>query len=370
MSGDRDTNGEPPGPRRLLAVDGGGVRGVVALEVLAAVERTLRAETGDPDLRLGDWFDYVAGTSTGAIIATGIALGRSVAELEPLYVRHARDIFRPTGWRHRIRHRYDHWSLSRLLQGELGRERTLGSPDLRCLLMVGLRNVSTDSPWPLSSNPAAVFNDPARADSNLQVPLWQLVRASTAAPTYFPSERITFADGSTHVFSDGGTTTLNNPALQLVLMATLPAYRLEWPTGVDHLLLVSVGTGTPVGVRPGPRPGERWLWQHAREVPASLITSTSNQQDLLCRALGEVRHGTPLDAEIGDLADAGLLREPLFGYARYDAPLTTAELTRRGLDLDPVALARLDAVEAIADLQALGRSIAADVRPEHFAGFL
>ena len=54
---------------RLLSIDGGGVRGVVALEVLARIEQVLRDETGDPELVLGDWFEYVGGTSTGAIIA-------------------------------------------------------------------------------------------------------------------------------------------------------------------------------------------------------------------------------------------------------------------------------------------------------------
>lgn len=353
---------------RLLAIDGGGVRGVVALEVLAGLESTLRELTGDPDLLLGTWFDYIAGTSTGAIIATGLALGRSVGELRELYVDHAAQIFRPSGWRRRVRHRYDHAALTRLLQREFGRDRTLGSEDLRCLLMIGLRNASTDSPWPVSSNPAARFNDPALPDSNLQVPLWQLVRASTAAPTYFSSENVTFADGNTHVFSDGGTTTLNNPALQLALMATLPAYRLEWPTGPDRLLLVSVGTGTVVGPA-RVAAGDRLLWQHAREVPSALITSASVQQDLLCRTLGEVRHGLPLDAEVGDLAAAGLPMAPLFSYARYDAPISARELRRRQLDLDPVALARLDAVDAIAELQVLGRSIAGDVRPEHLDGF-
>src|SRR5207249_213596 len=60
------------------------------------------------------------------------------------------------------------------------------SPDnLRTLLLVVTRNISTDSPWPISSNPDARYNDPNRPDRNLRIPLSQLVRASTAAPIYF-----------------------------------------------------------------------------------------------------------------------------------------------------------------------------------------
>ena len=59
-------------------------------------------------------------------------------------------------------------------------EATLGSAALRTYLLLILRNATTDSPWPLSNNPAARFNRPDRDDSNLDLPLWQLVRASTA----------------------------------------------------------------------------------------------------------------------------------------------------------------------------------------------
>ena len=79
----------------------------------------------------------------------------------------------------------------------LGADTTLGSDRLRTLLMMVMRNVSTDSPGPIPNNPAPKYNDRARADCNLNIPLWQLVRASTAAPEYFPPEVV--KDG-THEF--------------------------------------------------------------------------------------------------------------------------------------------------------------------------
>jgi patatin-like phospholipase/acyl hydrolase len=184
----RDRVGSP-GPKKLLALDGGGIRGVLSLEILAAVETVLRAETDSDDrFVLGDYFDYVAGTSTGAIIAAGIALGMRVDELRVLYAEHGAEMFDRAAITKRLKHKYDSTSLRDLLQRTLGSDTTFGDDRLRCLLMMVLRNATTDSPWPLSNNPAAKYNRAGRSDNNLLLPLWQLVRASTAAPTFFPQK--------------------------------------------------------------------------------------------------------------------------------------------------------------------------------------
>ena len=74
-------------PYKLLALDGGGIRGMISLEVLAEIESTLRSSLGtDEKFVLSDYFDYVAGTSTGAIIATCISWGMSVAEIIKFYL--------------------------------------------------------------------------------------------------------------------------------------------------------------------------------------------------------------------------------------------------------------------------------------------
>ena len=79
--------------------------------------------------------------------------------------------------------------LANKLREVFGADTTFGSPKVRTLLMMVMRNATTDSPWPLSNNPYAKYNNaPDRPDDNLKFPLWQLVRASTAAPTYFPPE--------------------------------------------------------------------------------------------------------------------------------------------------------------------------------------
>jgi hypothetical protein len=76
-----------PGPKRLLALDGGGTKGIIELAFLARMETLLREHTGaGDDFRLADWFDLIGGTSTGSIIAAGLAMGKSVAALTRLYL--------------------------------------------------------------------------------------------------------------------------------------------------------------------------------------------------------------------------------------------------------------------------------------------
>ena len=74
-------------PRKLLALDGGGIRGVLTLQVLIRMEELLRERSGQgDDFRLCNFFDYIGGTSTGAIIAAGLAIGMSAKELSDFYI--------------------------------------------------------------------------------------------------------------------------------------------------------------------------------------------------------------------------------------------------------------------------------------------
>ena len=79
-----------PGPRRMLALDGGGIRGVLTLSILKAIETQLGVA------RLSEYFDYIAGTSTGAIIASGLATGMSVDELIDFYRKTGTAMFQRT----------------------------------------------------------------------------------------------------------------------------------------------------------------------------------------------------------------------------------------------------------------------------------
>ena len=359
-----------PGPRTLLALDGGGIRGLIAVQVLAEIERQLQEASGrGDDFVLADYFDYIAGTSTGALIAVALSLGMRASEIRDFYLEGSKRLFQPTRpWR-RFQNRYSHAWLARVLQEVIGEETTLGSDRLKTLLLLIMRNASTNSPWPVSNNPNAHYNRRAEG-SNLDLPLWQLVRASTAAPTYFSPEVITVGKQA-FVFVDGGVTVYNNPAFQLFVMATAQPYRLEWPTGADRMLLVSIGTGVNPGANANLRPGQMNLLYNAASVPSALMSAALQEQDLLCRVFGDCRHGDPIDNEVGDLRGTRGPAEPkLFTYLRYNAELSRPGLNRLGLrEIAPELVQRLDSVQHVAELEAVGRALAREVASAHFAGF-
>ena len=363
-----------PGPKKLLALDGGGIRGVLSLEVLKELEKHLRLATGDPNYRLADYFDYIAGTSTGGIIAATLAVGMSVDEVLSFYQQNGPLMFEKAHVRKRLLYRYDSEPLAKKLREVLGADTTLGSERIKTLLLLVMRNATTDSPWPVSNNPYAKYNDPDHPDCNLNLPLWQLARASTAAPTYFPPETIRIG-GRSFVFVDGGLTVYNNPAFQMFLMATVDRYwpntrppARPWETGTDKMLIVSVGTGTNASANEGLKPGQMNLLFHATRVPAALMFAALNEQDFLCRVFGECVFGDPLDAEVENMAGSvGPLREKLFRFVRYNADLTQAGLAELGCgDIRPEQVQKLDSVAAIPELRRIGKAIAEQkVKAEH-----
>jgi uncharacterized protein len=82
----RDRHLFGPGPKRILSLDGGGVRGAISIAFLERLEKIVEVIEGRPTL-LGDWFDLIGGTSTGAIIAGALALGYRAADIHELYHR-------------------------------------------------------------------------------------------------------------------------------------------------------------------------------------------------------------------------------------------------------------------------------------------
>lgn len=364
------------GPKRILALDGGGIRGMIAVEVLKEIEELLREETGgDKDFVLADYFDYISGTSTGAIIAAALSLGWSVDKIHNFYIKSGEQMFDKASLLKKFKYQYEDEALKEMLMKEFGSDTTLGSDKLRTLLMMVMRNATTDSPWPVCNNPGAKYNSRKRDDCNLELPLWQLVRASTAAPVYFPPEKVPIGKHN-FVFVDGGITTYNNPSFQTFLMATLGPYNLGWETGEDKLLIVSIGTGTSPDANADLSPNQMNLLYNATSLPSALMFAALNEQDLLCRAFGNCLCGDELDREVGDLIDTeGTMKRPasskLFTYVRYNAELSRDGLDKLGLTrIKPEDVQKLDSVENIKELQEVGQAVAKKVSRAHFSKFM
>ena len=384
---------------KLLGIDGGGIRGVLTIEILAKLERDLAEAHGVPleEFRLSDFFDYVAGTSTGAVLAACVACGLSTDEMFDFYLTDSKVMFDNRWWRKLMALRdfgtaYDARPLARKLRRLFGEETTLEPGNLKCLFLAVTRNQTTDSPWPISSNPKARYNDISRPDSNLRIPLWQIVRASTAAPLAYEPEKIQWDkndESSAFWFVDGGVTPHNNPTWLLYRMATEPGYNLNWARGEDKMLVISVGTGS------SPKGDDGVLLERSvmgrllgsAKIPGALIQSSMVDQDTNCRHIGRCVSGAVLDSEIGDMIprdgemdsnDSYKNRIPLekdlgraFLYARYNVHLEQKVLDQLGLgDIKVEKVQKLNAVENIPELRRVGKRIADDIDINDFAPFL
>ncbi len=385
---------DPIGQKKILSLDGGGIRGILTIEILAKIESDLRKKLNNEQLILSDYFDFVAGTSTGAIIATCISLGMSIDEIRDFYVESGDDMFNRKSVVGKVLYKinitpkwlkgmaqglygfaYDDKKLTKKLKAVIGEDITLESDKLKTILLIVMRNATTDSPWPVSNNPRAKYNDidVRGQDSNLHLPLWQLVRASTAAPTYFPPEEINI-HGNEFIFVDGGVTPYNNPSFQAFIMATLKAYHINWKTGEDNILLVSIGTGNSTKHNTNLKKSSMHIVYSAKNTADFLMNAASFQQDMLCRVFGKCKEGDKLDSEIGDLKEElanGSIDSKLFTYMRYNIEFNQKNLDAIGLGhMNPKKLSKLDSVKYISDLQEVGRAIGSQkVKIEHFNGF-
>lgn len=221
---------------KILAIDGGGIRGIIPATVLMEIER----QTGK---RVADLFDLVAGTSTGGILAAGLAMpghnGRpayAAGDLRELYLRQASTIFPQSLWskvRRPLAEKYSSSGIENVLKKFFGASRL---QDSLCGVLATSYEIRLRQPWFFRSDRAA-------KDASYDFPLWEVARATSAAPTYFPPARLGNGEWT---LIDGGTYA-NNPALCAYAEA-----RQSRPDA--EILLVSLGTGRhaeAIRYRPG-----------------------------------------------------------------------------------------------------------------------
>lgn len=333
------------GRKAILSIDGGGIRGLIALGFLARLEGLLTERAG-ATVRLCDRFDLIGGTSTGAIVATALALGIPAAEIREFYLRMGPRVFRRPwlrmpGWQAK----FDAQALRDEIFAVFDR-RTLDSPDLQTGLGVMLKRIDKGGAWILTNNPKSQFWETPEDGSfigNRHYSLANVVRASTAAPHYFDPQEISIVEGAPPaVFVDGGLTPHNDPALALLLTTILPGHRINWPLGVDRLTMVSIGTGSfrPIVTKKN--------WRRAGSIGIamhSLTQQIAENQALtltLMSWLGRGGSPWPINSEIGDLAGYEPSFGSLFRYFRYDVRLEADWLQEKlGVTLTPAELAQL-----------------------------
>lgn len=355
-----------PGPKRILALDGGGIRGVLTLGYLERLESILRKRYQNPDLRLSDYFDFIGGTSTGSIIASGLAIGQSAAEIKQRYLEMGGLIFgRKKSMLNYLTkgERYDTRPLDAALKDQFG-DITMGDPRIRTGLCVVTKRADTYSTWPIINHPGGKFYK-----ENRDFPLWQVVRASAAAPTYFLPVGLKVGRREEGVFIDGGISMFNNPALQMLLIATLRGFPFHWPMGPDKLLLVSLGTGYNV-MRHSTRELKNMnLLNWASMIPEQFISDANYFNQLILQILSDSPTAVKINSEVGDLKHDSLNGRHALSYLRYNVPLTQEFLEELGLEYSERKLKTLAAMDDhtnVAHLALIGDKAAAkQVKPAH-----
>ena len=359
-------------PMRLLSIDGGGLKGLIAAEALIAIETQLDALTGR-SLPLSDRFDLIGGTSTGAILAVGLSLGLKAAELRDFYLKFGKQIFTKVFLLERFWHSYLAGPLERHLKDVFGEDTTLGSGKLRTNIVIVSKNVTLGTTWFFTNNPKGKY-----FANNRGLPLWQIVRASSAAPTYFPPRTISVPDDADqpqeYEFIDGGVSSYNNPSLQVFLEATDPKYQFGWPTGTNKLLLISLGTGFDVVTIPSGKASGYSLLDWAPYAIKELMNDANLQQNVLMHLIGQSpagRAAAPTAEEsaaratgvpTGDALD--FVGPALGAYKALTYQRITVSLTRDRLDglnlgdIDPAKVGEMDAVDQIANFQRIGQAVA------------
>jgi patatin-like phospholipase/acyl hydrolase len=283
--------------RRVLSIDGGGVRGVIPALALAELERV----TGRP---ARDHFDFVAGTSTGALIAGAVAAGMPAERIVRLYLDKAPTLFQripvlSTLRRILVGELYDVRRLRALigdaLAGEGAGEWTLN--DVPGDILVTAKGLVDGHQWYFVKDRPET--NTARTGT---LPLVDCLTASAAAPTYFEPWTIRGLE-SAGPMVDGGTGVAGNPVYQAAVEAFLYAKGYEPASTV----IVSMGTGQFFD-----RPRPTWLYTWLSWILAELLRSPGEQQtELVDRHFAAARFyriDVRLPREHG-LDDAGSLPE-------------------------------------------------------------
>ena len=356
--------------KRLLSVDGGGIKCMIGVEVLDSIEKRLQQEHQSPDYRLRDHFDLIAGTSGGAILACGISLGYSLSEIRTFVSDNARNLFKPAAFYRRYRSVFDETLLERNIQKWFGIDTELGSGRIKGTLLLPMHNMSTDTPWLVSNNPQAKYNDAAMDDSNLSIPLWKLARASSAAPAYYKPVEIEFGKSNryTQLFSDGAMTGLMNPAFKAFQYSTTSSYGLNWATGEQSMQVLSIGSGTVKQIRPNLKIRETNVINSVLGMPDTMIQASIREQDILCRTFGRCIYGNKMDPELDDMSTTDTaIKDRLFTYSRVSPDISVEGLSRLGLDhiaVDDVF--KIDCVDALDQLLEIGAAEAKKITVDSY----
>jgi uncharacterized protein len=221
---------------RVLSLDGGGVRGYLSARILSNIEKYID-QISSSKIPLGLRFDFIAGTSTGGIIALALATGRTAYEIVQFYEEMIPKVFSPGAQRlgplHSVMPKYDNTPLRRAVE-DYFKDATLEHVQTD----VCITSVALGSGKPRLHKSDYFRRNIGRSDERLS----DIALATSAAPTYFQAHRTNYSGP----LIDGGICA-NNPsmvALADAISFERPSKRGTDPaTRLSEISLLSIGTG-------------------------------------------------------------------------------------------------------------------------------
>jgi len=230
--------------KRILSIDGGGMRGIIPGMFLVALEEKIKTETSNPDAHLSDYFDFFAGTSTGGILVSILLCPADGDPAKPkytarqaldIYIKHGTDIFSATKSRRflsrfgLVSELYDDTVFKKILEDYFG-DRRLSELLRPCIITAYNIELRKNH---LFRQQKAISRGAAR-DFYLR----DVCRATSAAPTYFSVAEIFSLSGTRYPLVDGGMF-VHNPSLSALLEIT-KTYKSYH---IDDIWILSLGTG-------------------------------------------------------------------------------------------------------------------------------
>lgn len=228
---------------RILSIDGGGIRGIIPGQILVALEEKLRIATGKSDACVSDYFDLIAGTSTGGIIACALLCPGSDKPKKPRFsAKEVVDLYMERGYEifsipvfHKLRtafgvldEKYPSEGIEDALDDYFG--------NTKLSMMLGPCLIPA---YDITRRKAHFFTShDARKDPGKDFLIRDVARATSAAPTYFECVNVKSSTGVSYPLIDGGVF-VNNPAL----CAYAEAHN-KFKVTAKEMLILSLGTGS------------------------------------------------------------------------------------------------------------------------------
>ena len=271
----------------ILSIDGGGMRGIIPARVLSYIEDSLQKKTGNPDVRIADFFDIIAGTSVGGLIATMLVTndgnGRPLFKSEEawkLIAEKGKLIFRvptlqrPFAWlRGILTPRYSTKDMEGILKKHLSRDgRELTLKDTVKPLLVPC--------YDLSSACAFLFSraDAMQTDS-FDFALADICRATSAVPGFFKPSKLVSVNKKTLVVGIDGGLVMNNPAAAAVTHVLHNTAEFSYVKSVSDVMVLSLGTGLFDRSYPNERVRKWGAFQWVKPVARIVLDGISDMVD-------------------------------------------------------------------------------------------